>query len=36
MRTLAHDQRGFTLTKLLVVVAILGLMLAAIVTLQMH
>lgn len=36
MRTLIHDQRGFTLTELLVVVAILGLMLAAIVTVQMQ
>ena len=36
MRTLIHDQRGFTLTELLVVVAILGLMLATIVTVQMQ
>lgn len=33
---LARDQRGFTLTELLVVVAILGMMLAGLVTVQMQ
>jgi len=34
MRTLLHDQRGFSLAELLVVVAILGLMLAGLVLVQ--
>jgi prepilin-type N-terminal cleavage/methylation domain-containing protein len=33
---LAHDQRGFTLTELLVVIAVLGMMLAGLVTVQMQ
>jgi prepilin-type N-terminal cleavage/methylation domain-containing protein len=36
MFQLAHDQRGFTLTELLIVVAILGMMLAGLVTMQMQ
>ncbi len=36
MVQLAHDQRGFTLTELLVVIAVLGMMLAGLVTVQMQ
>jgi prepilin-type N-terminal cleavage/methylation domain-containing protein len=36
MVRLARDQRGFTLTELLIVIAILGMMLAGLVTVQMQ
>ena len=36
MLQLARDQRGFTLTELLIVIAILGMMLAGLVTVQMQ
>ncbi len=36
MVRLARDQRGFTLTELLVVIAVLGMMLAGLVTVQMQ
>ncbi len=36
MVKLARDQRGFTLTELLVVIAVLGMMLAGLVTVQMQ
>ena len=36
MFRLAHDQRGFTLAELLIVIAILGMMLAGIVSVQMQ
>jgi prepilin-type N-terminal cleavage/methylation domain-containing protein len=36
MFQLARDQRGFTLTELLIVIAILGMMLAGLVTVQMQ
>lgn len=36
MRRLARDQRGFTLTELLIVIAVLGMMLAGLVTVQMQ